>query len=170
MVGVVLSDDLKWQKNTDYICQRARQKLWTLRRMKKHNLDLFKIFDVYTKEVRSLLELGVPVWHSGLTKQQSAQIERIQKAALHIILEESYTTYDVACTIFGAEPLEYRREQLCINFAKKDVKRDATLFTKNTATVNTRTEKPRVREITCRTKRYQKSSLPYLSKLLNKQH
>ena len=56
-----------------------------------------------------------------------------------------YTTYEVACTIFGVEPLEYRREQLCINFAKKDVKRDATLFTKNTATVNTRTEKPRVR-------------------------
>ena len=49
--------------------------------MKKHNLDLFKIFDVYTKDVRSLLELGVPVWHSGLTKQQSAQIERISKAA-----------------------------------------------------------------------------------------
>ena len=55
LVGVVLSDDLKWQKNTEYICERARQKLWTLRRMKKHNLELFKIFDVYTKEVRPLV-------------------------------------------------------------------------------------------------------------------
>ena len=86
LVGVIISDDLKWQKSTDYICQRARGKLWTLRRMKKMNLDQAHIFDVFTKEVRSLLELAVPVWHSGLTKHQAAQIERGQKTALRIIL------------------------------------------------------------------------------------
>ena len=144
-------------------------KLWTLRRLKKLNLDSYKFFDVYTKEVRSLLELAVPVWHSGLTKHQSAQIERIQKAALHIILDDSYISYEVACTLFGIEPLEYRREKLCIKFANKDIKRDQTIFTKTLLTTNTRRPRPKVREITCRTKRYQKSSLPYLSKLLNTQ-
>ena len=169
LVGVIISEDLRWQKNTDYICQKASQKLWTLRRLKKLNLDSYKLFDVYTKEVRSLLELAVPVWHSGLTKHQSAQIERIQKAALHIILDDSYISYEVACTLFGIEPLEYRREKLCIKFANKDIKRDQTIFTKTLLTTNTRRPRPKVREITCRTKRYQKSSLPYLSKLLNTQ-
>ena len=61
LVGVIISDDLKWQRNTDYISQRARTKLWTLRRLKKLNFDLLHILDVYTKEVRSLLELAVPV-------------------------------------------------------------------------------------------------------------
>jgi hypothetical protein len=70
LVGVIISDDLRWLKNTDYFCQKATQKLWTLRRLKKFNLDIFKIFDVYSKEVRSLLELAVPVWHSGLTKHE----------------------------------------------------------------------------------------------------
>jgi hypothetical protein len=169
LVGVIISDNLKWQKNTDYICLKASQKLWTLRRMKKLKLDMFKIFDVYTKEVRSLLELAVPVWHSGLTKQQSKQIEKIQKAAFHIILEENYTTYEVACTLLGVEPLEYRRVQLCINFAKKDIKRDTTIFTKTIKLANTRRQPTTVKEIKCRTQRYENSSLPYLSKLLNKQ-
>ena len=67
LLGVIVSDDLKWKKNTDFSCQKARQKLWTLRRMKRMNMDPSHIWDVYTKEVRSLLELAVPVWHSGLT-------------------------------------------------------------------------------------------------------
>jgi hypothetical protein len=31
LVGVVVSQDLKWFKNTEYICQKARNKLWILR-------------------------------------------------------------------------------------------------------------------------------------------
>ena len=45
----------------------------------KLDLDIHKMFDVYIKEIRSILELAVPVWHSGLTKQQATDIERIQK-------------------------------------------------------------------------------------------
>ena len=127
-MGVVLTNNLKWQNNTDYICQKATQKLWTLRRLKRLKFDDLKIFELYTKEVRSLLELAVPVWHSGLTKQQSAQIEWIQKTAFRIILDDESINYDVACTLFGAVTLEFRRLQLCINFAKKDVKKESTIF------------------------------------------
>ena len=47
------------------------------------------------KEVRSILEFAVPLWHSGLTLKQSHSIERIQKTALAIILDENYINYDV---------------------------------------------------------------------------
>ena len=73
-------------------------------------LDSSHIWDVYTKEVRSLLELAVPVWHSGLTKHQSAQIERIHKTSLRIILDEEYATYEDVCTQFDIEYLELRRK------------------------------------------------------------
>ena len=86
IVGVILSENLSWFKNTQYICDKARQKLWILRRMLQYNLNTETMFDVYTKEVRSILELAVPVWHSGLTKKQSRDIERIQKIAFKIIL------------------------------------------------------------------------------------
>ena len=65
----MVSGDLKWKKNTDYIRQKAIQKVWTLRRLTKFNLDAFQLLDVYEKEVRSLLEYAVLTWH------QSTQVE-----------------------------------------------------------------------------------------------
>ena len=123
LVGVIINHDLRWQKNTNYICQKASEKLWTLRRLQKFSLDTFQIFDVYVKEVRSLLEYAVPVWHSGLTKKQTNQIEKIQKIAFKIILGDDYISYDVACTLLGVEPLELRRTQLCFIFPRKILKR-----------------------------------------------
>ena len=51
LVGVVVSQDLKWQKNVDFICKKACQKLWVLRRLKKFNIKTYQLFDVYQKEV-----------------------------------------------------------------------------------------------------------------------
>ena len=167
LVGVILSNDMRWKQNTDYICQKANKKLWILRRLKQYELDPFNIFDVYCKEVRSLLELAVPVWHSGLTKAESKQIESIQKTAFKIILGPDYIDYEVACTIFGVEPLELRRVQLCLKFAKKDLKKPNTIFTKIQKTSQTRSVPKLVKEHQCRTSRFEKSSIPYLSKLLN---
>ena len=164
LVGVVLSDDLRWSKNTQYICDKAMQKMWTLRRMKKLGLEEDIILDVYIKEIRSILEMAVPVWHSGLTVKQTRDIERVQKNALFIILAENYHDYDVACAILSVEPLFTRRESLCMKFAVKDLKKESTLFTKSE--VNIRNKKP-VIEPNCNTKRFRQSSIPYLSRLLN---
>ena len=79
LVGVMVTQDLKWQRNTDLICAKARQKLWVLRRLKRFSIENEKLVDVYKKEVRSLLEYAVPVWHSSITQKQSNQIERVQK-------------------------------------------------------------------------------------------
>jgi hypothetical protein len=123
---------------------------------------LFLILD--TKESRSILELAVLVWHSGLTAKQTRDIERVQKTALIIILGTNVMNYEVACTLLGIEPLAYRRETLCLNFAEKDVKKDNSLF--NKSEVNTR-NKNLVIEPKCNTKRFRNSSIPYLSRLLN---
>ena len=61
--------------------------------MVKLDLDVLTMYDVYTKEVRSILELAVPVWHSGLTKTQSKDIERIQRISFQIILGPKYNSY-----------------------------------------------------------------------------
>ena len=85
LVGVLLSDDLSWHKNTLYICEKARLKLWILRRMVTLDSDQEQLYDVYCKEIRSILEYGVPVWHPGLTQNDSMTIERIQKVAFKMI-------------------------------------------------------------------------------------
>ena len=166
LVGVIISDDLRWGPNTEYICKKATQRLWVLRRMKMYKLDTEHIIDTYTKEVRSLLEMAVPVWHSGLTKKQSRDIERVQKTALYIIFGENNFDYDVACTIAEIEPLEMRREQLCLKFASKDANKANSMFTKVEKSMNTRSNNVVV-EPRRNTTRLQNSSIPYLSRLLN---
>jgi hypothetical protein len=84
--------------------------------MKKFHLETEHIVDTYVKEISSLLELAVPLWHSGLTMKQSRDIERVQKTALYII-GESNMDYNVACTLAELEPLDCRREQICLKFA-----------------------------------------------------
>ena len=167
LLGVIVSQDLKWHKNTAFICQKARTKLWILRRMLYFDLNIHQLFDIYIKEVRSILELAVPVWHSGLTKQQSADLERIQKVAFQIILQGNYLNYQQACSVLSALTLEERRNKLCEKFAIKNVKRENSLFTMVKDHPNTRLGKPLVREFKCNTKRYKKSTIPFLAELLN---
>ena len=152
---------------TEYICEKARKKLWILNRLDKLGLSPQKLFDVYTKEIRSMLELAVPVWHSGLTKLQSSDIERIQKLAFRIILGSSYFSYKVACEFFSTHTLSARRERLCLKFAKKNFKSENCLFNKIQTDVKTRTKQKLVQEYNCRTERFRNSSLPYLARLLN---
>ena len=167
IVGVILSQNLSWHKNTQYICSKARQKLWILRRMLRYNFGPRTMFDVYTKEVRSILELAVPVWHSGLTKKQSMDIERVQKIAFRIILGYNYTNYGHACKTLSAQTLEERRTKLCLNFAKRNHNSQNSFFTKLHHQMNTRGTTNMVKEYTCRTSRFNNSSLPYLARLLN---
>jgi hypothetical protein len=164
LVGVMVSQDLRWQKNTEYICEKARSKLWILRRVLTLNLDIHEMFDIYIKEVRSILELAVPVWHPGLTKQQSLDIERIQKVAFKIILKEKYSNYDMACKWFSAQT---RRNQLCLKFGRKNLKSENSMFTPIKTNMQTRSRGDLVQEFLCNTQRFQKSSLPYLAKLIN---
>ena len=58
--------------------------------------------------------MACQVFHSGLTKQQSMQIENIQKKSLKIILGSLYENYEEACTLLNAEPLSDRRTTLCL--------------------------------------------------------
>ena len=167
LVGVVLSEDLTWHKNTQYICEKARLKLWILRRMVTLDLSHDQLFDVYCKEVRSILEFGVPVWHPGLTKKDSNSIERIQKVAIKIILQEKFIDYSSACDYFNTTSLKQRREKLCLTFAMKNLKSENTFFEQDQNKINTRKVKDLVKYFKCRTTRYEKSSLPYMAKLLN---
>ena len=167
LLGVIVSQDLKWGKNTELICQKARRKLWILRRLRLFNFSLEELFDVYTKEVRSILELAVPVWHSSLTVRQSDSIERIQKLAFRIILNEDYTSYEDACETFSTLTLKERRVKLCLKFARKNLKSEFNLFTKVSTDVQTRRPTKPVLEPWCNFGRYKKSSIPYIDRLLN---
>ena len=110
MLGVIVSSNLKWRNNTNYICSKARRKLWLLRRLQPLGLSVQELFDVYSKEIRSILEFAVPVWHSGISKKEASEIEAIQKLAFRIILGQTYSGYSSACALLSSEPRKQRRQ------------------------------------------------------------
>ena len=167
VLGVILQPDLKWASNSAYICKKAYKNMWVIRRMKILGVDTFTMVDYYMKEIRVHLELAVPVWNSGLTYKLSADIQRVQRVAVSIML--SNIPYEPACAHLGLKPLAVRRLELCERFALRTTKgRHSELFQleKNGAH-NTRSEESKYREHICHKSRFYKSPLPFLTRILN---
>ena len=171
ILGVIISNDMKWHKNTEYICKKGFLRLWILRRLKNLGANTEELLDVYYKQVRSILEFAVPVWHPGITVAESRQIERVQKTALSIILGAQYLSYSNAIKVLDCEELSLRRKNLCTKFARKSFKspKYRSWFKLNTfePTMKTRQKKPLLMNVTTRTKRYERSPLPFMTSLLN---
>ena len=142
-----------------------RKKLWILRRIRNLNLTVSQMTDVYIKEVRSVLEMAVPVWHPSITRRESSEIKGVQRVALRIILGTKHTSYHAACQYLSIDTLEKRHEKLCLNFTKKNLK------SQNSRNQEPARRKPDlVKEFRCNTQRYRKSTLPYLARILNEEH
>ena len=67
ILGVVLSSDMKFKKNTQYMIKRAYSRIWILKRLYNLGASQSQMLDVYIKQIRSVLELAVPAWHPSLT-------------------------------------------------------------------------------------------------------
>ena len=52
------------------------------------NLPITDMLEIYCLYIRSVVEQACVVWHSSLTKGEELDIERIQKVAMRIILQE----------------------------------------------------------------------------------
>ena len=77
ILGVIISNNLKWSQNTEYITSKAMRRIWTLRKLQKLGLSQKFILDVYVKEIRSILEYNAPLWNGGITSSESQKIEKI---------------------------------------------------------------------------------------------
>ena len=168
LLGVKVTNDLKWNLNTKYITTKAYSRLWMLRRLKNLGASRAELVNCYTKQTRSVLEYCAVVWHAGLTQINAADIERVQKAACGIILGKQYAGYQGALTTLSLDRLDKRRESLSIKFAKKSFKskKYSSWFVPDLNILNTRRVVKVTKETQCRTKRFQKSALPYLTHIL----
>ena len=143
--------------------------MWVLRRLKNLKMDKLTFLEYYQKEVRVHLELAVPVWHSGLTMKQSADIERVQRVAISIVLGLLEFDYNRACDYLHLKPLYIRRQELCEKFARKTASskcRHSDLFKIQNSCYDTRVENYYTLHLT-HTARFYKSPLPFLTRTLN---
>ena len=170
LLGLTIRNDLSWQSNTDEMTTKANSRLWIVKRLKKLGANQDDLKDIYCKQVRSILEFGVPAWNYGITKQQSNDIERVQKAFLYIVLGNRYSNYNTALDTIGLETLEQRRMKLCENFAQnavKDPKHKHWFEEYKQCGAKTRSEKTQYITPLYRLERFHKSPIPYLTEILN---
>ena len=173
LLGLVVSNDLSWKLNTEYLVKKAYGRLWSIQRLANHGASLEDLVDIYSKQVRSVLEFGVPVWNSSLTKEEVKDIERVQKSFHQIALGTDFLNYADALDQTGLDTLEIRRTKLCLGFAKKAAKhtKHSHWFAKRNdqGMPNTRSVKLNFSEPICRLERFKNSPIPYLTRLLNEQ-
>ena len=170
LLGVMLTSNLNWAAHVDDICSRATNKLWVLVRFKSLGGSQDQLLKVFQSRVRSTLEFAAAVFHSGLTKDQSRQLESIQKKAFAVILGNQYQNYESALSVLDQERLDQRRLHLCLKFAEKCTQSDKhrSMFPLNpNYRPNMRHPKPFM-EHQCQTSRYFMSPIPFLARLLNK--
>ena len=119
LLGLILTNDLKWKQNTDFMTKKAYVKLWVVKRLKTKSTNLEDMIEIYCKKIRSILEFGVPVFNHGPTLEEVSDIERVQNSFLHIALGKKYPGYENALELCELDTLEERRLKLCKSFAVK---------------------------------------------------
>ena len=124
VLGIMIENSLNWKSHIDYICQKARKKFFILMNMMNLSLDYTIILDVYLKEVRPILEYGAVVFHSGLTRELSNDIENIQRNVFKILTRyiNIKLSYTESCIFFEVDFLFSRRIDLCYGFVKRHLK------------------------------------------------
>ena len=168
LLGVIIQNDLSFKKNTQSLIKKAYARMIILEKLYEFHLPIEEMINIYILFIRSVVEQFCVVWHSSLNEDEHTALERVQKVALRIILDSQYTDYTSALILTNLDTLRCRRKYLCLNFAKKCVKKGSLddLFPLNMKTVNTRPhEKFFVTK--AKTERLAKSTVPYLQRLLN---
>ena len=166
LVGVNLSDDFTWKKNTDTLICKAYSKVWMLRRLKALGASKQSLLDIYYKHIRSILEFASPAWTGSLTLKENRRIERVQRVVLRIIFNSIKKPYRKLLEENKIQKLSKRRTQLALKFAKKAFAHEKfrSWFVLNNAN---RGERASFKESISRTSRLNKSPILFLTRLLN---
>ena len=173
LLGTIISNDLKWDLNTAAIVRKANARMELLRRAASFGPPIEDLKDIYVLFVRIILEQSATVWHSSITAENSSDLERVQKSALKVILKEKYSNYQNALAQIGIESLESRREDLCLNFARKCVKNKKLvhMFPENPKPHGMNTRHEERYEVQFANKdRLNNSPIIYMQNLLNLNH
>ena len=117
LLGVILTDDLKWTDHVAYIYIKACKRLYSLRILRKAGVETNKMLKVYFTIIRPILEYAVPVWQA-IPEYLSHKIESVQRRALKII-KPGEESYDELLQLLNVEKLQARREKLCKQYMDK---------------------------------------------------
>ena len=172
ILGVWISEDGSWAKNTQEILKKGYSRVSFLSKLKYAGVEIEDLLELYQLFIRSCAEYCAVAFHSSLTDSEVRSLERLQSTCLKVILQENYVSYTAALEMTGLETLYDRRVQRCLNFSLKSIKhpQNSRYFPLNPNLENNSND-PLWREHFyvnwARTEDYRMSSIPYCQRLLN---
>jgi hypothetical protein len=114
LLGLHVSDTLKWKDHVSSICSKAASRLHFLKLMKRASMSTDDLIHYYQSVIRPVTEYACAVWNSSLTKSQTRQLESIQRRAVKIIFGND--TIEVAYALTILPTLAERRDELTRQF------------------------------------------------------
>ena len=119
LLGTIITDQITWDRNTEELTKKAFKRMQLLNAAAGFTSKRNDLKDIYLTFIRSIVEQSAVVWHSGLSSRNAKDIERVQKAAVRVIMGKSYKNYNQSLRELNSYSLEKRRESLSLRFAKK---------------------------------------------------
>ena len=123
ILGLTVSNNLKWNKHVDEVIKKARMRLYFLSQLKKSNIATKELLQFYTTCIRPVMEYASPVFHDSLTQSLSDDLESIQKRVMKIIFPG--ITYNEALNITNVQKLKTRRQELTNKLFQEIVSNDS---------------------------------------------
>ena len=170
LLGTILTSDLTWGRNTQFLVKKGYQRMIILQKLFTFKVKVKDLLNIYILYIRSILEQSCQVWHYSLTKEDSSDLERVQKVASKLILGDEYVYYDQALKQLNLEKLSDRRTNLCLKFARNCLKFDQTkdMFPLNGQQNHNIRNKDKFEVQHAKHSRLLKSAIPQMQRALNK--
>ena len=182
LLGVIITNDLRWRENTAEIEKKVNKKFYLLSRLKQFGVKQKDRLTAWKVLMRPITEYAAPLWHPGLLDCDTSILESLQKNALGLILGTKYNdhkryykvkgqpvSYELALKSCELIPLAERRDTLTLNFGLDTFRnpRHKDFFEEIAESRPNTRSKPKVKEQSGRTERYLKSAIPSMSRRLN---
>jgi hypothetical protein len=121
LLGIIISDDLRWEAHISAICSKVNSRLYFLKQLRRAGLSTADLRCYYTTVVRPVMEYACVVWHHGLTKAQSDRLEALQKRAIRIMFGHRVfnLAYNDLLSLSKLDALNTRRVKLSKTFFLK---------------------------------------------------
>ena len=74
LLGTILTNDLKWHRNTKELVKRANARMRILRKIKEFSAPTEDMVQIYISYIRSIFEQSCTVWHSSLTLEDNEDL------------------------------------------------------------------------------------------------
>ena len=126
-LGIILSENLSWEKHHKSLIARAYRMLGLIRRTFSSNHSISVMAKLYVSLVRSQLLYCTQIWRPHLMKDILI-VERVQRHATKYILNDYNSCYKTRLTKLRLLPLMYLFELQDILFAIKSIKTQSSQF------------------------------------------